>query len=398
MGVNCTKCLCVNQYTNEHNGNCSSRPLISLNKSNDNTFINKSNGDDDKELSKECLLIKLTAVIKGFLYRERFQREIHLLLGKFTEEIYNTFINKIAHNNAVEEILSKYDVNKIYNVKGWKSYYENNPFPQQRNNNGNCSCKYSNIIFHNKILITYISHSQSPYETKEDIVNHISSLYFGDLDINSAKQGKGRLTFKDGTIYHGTWDSNRFMGWNLSISSRGVIYIGEFSDFSLTGKGERYTIENHIYKGDFVSGLREGQGIESTEHSIYVGGYKEDKQYGKAKVTFSSGDVYEGEIANGVFHGNGHYVWKKSGNEYIGMYKNGKFDGEGIYKMKNGEYYKGEYEDGIKEGKGEMHFIDGKKYIGQFSRGKPHGVGYYDDGCGFKGNVEFIFGKINKKG
>ena len=154
MGVNCTKCLFVNQYTSEHNGNCSSRPLISLNKSNDNTFINKSNGDDDKEFSKECLLIKLSAVIKGFLYRERFQREIHLLLGKFTEEIYNTFINKIAHNNAVEEILiNKYDVNKIYNAKGWKSYYENNPFPQQRNNNGNCSCKYSNIIFHNKFVI-----------------------------------------------------------------------------------------------------------------------------------------------------------------------------------------------------------------------------------------------------
>ena len=39
-------------------------------------------------------------------------------------------------------------------------------------------------------------------------------------------------------------------------------------DYSITGKGERYTLENHIYKGDLVSNLREGHGIETTDKSI----------------------------------------------------------------------------------------------------------------------------------
>ena len=67
-----------------------------------------------------------------------------------------------------------------------------------------------------------------------------------------------------------------------------------------------------------------------------------------------------------------------------------------MYRINEEEYYKGEYKDGIKEGKGEMHFTKGKRYVGPFSKGKPHGIGYYDNGHGFRGEVEFIYGRINK--
>ena len=78
-------------------------------------------------------------------------------------------------------------------------------------------------------------------------------------------------------------------------------------------------------------------------------------------------------------------------------YKNGKLHGEGLFKIKENEYYKGHYVEGVKEGEGEMKFSNGKLFVGPFSKGKPHGIGYYENGKDFKGEVEFIYGQLNKK-
>ena len=44
-----------------------------------------------------------------------------------------------------------------------------------------------------------------------------------------------------------------------------------------------------------------------------------------------------------------------------------------------------------------MKFSNGKLFVGPFSKGKPHGIGYYENGKDFKGEVEFIYGQLNKK-
>ena len=38
---------------------------------------------------------------------------------------------------------------------------------------------------------------------------------------------------------------------------------------------------------------------------------------------------------------------------------------------------------------------NGRSFIGPFSNGRPNGIGIYDNGINFKGEMEFIDGKMN---
>ena len=122
-----------------------------------------------------------------------------------------------------------------------------------------------------------------------------------------------------------------------------------------------------------------------------------DKKNGKGKLINNiSGDIYDGNFKDDLFDGEGHYIYKISGQEYRGEYKNGLMHGKGIYEWSQGEYYKGNFINGKKEGYGEMHWADGRSYIGPFINGRPQGVGIYDNGINYKGELEFINGKINR--
>ena len=108
-----------------------------------------------------------------------------------------------------------------------------------------------------------------------------------------------------------------------------------------------------------------------------------------------SGDIYEGEYKNDLFDGNGHYIWKTSGQEYKGEYKNGLMNGKGLFEWAEGEFYRGNFVNGKKEGTGELHMGNGRSFIGPFANGRPNGIGVYDNGINFKGEMEFIDGKMN---
>ena len=109
-----------------------------------------------------------------------------------------------------------------------------------------------------------------------------------------------------------------------------------------------------------------------------------------------SGDIYEGNFKDDLFDGEGHYIYKTSGQEYTGEYKNGLMHGKGLYEWSQGEYYRGSFVNGKKEGNGEMHWADGRSFIGPFINGRPQGIGIYDNGINYKGEVEFINGKLNR--
>ena len=69
--------------------------------------------------------------------------------------------------------------------------------------------------------------------------------------------------------------------------------------------------------------------------------------------------------------------------------------GKGLFEWSNGEFYRGEFVNGKKEGEGELHMGNGRIYIGPFVNGRPHGIGIYDNGVNFRGEMEFIDGKMN---
>ena len=109
-----------------------------------------------------------------------------------------------------------------------------------------------------------------------------------------------------------------------------------------------------------------------------------------------SGDIYEGNYKDDLFDGKGHYIWKISGQEYTGEYKNGLMHGKGLYEWSEGEFYRGSFINGKKEGNGEMHWADGRSFIGPFVNGRPQGIGIFDNGINYKGEMEFIDGKLNR--
>ena len=109
-----------------------------------------------------------------------------------------------------------------------------------------------------------------------------------------------------------------------------------------------------------------------------------------------SGDIYEENYKDDLFDGKGHYKYNMSGQEYTGEYKNGLIHGKGLYEWSEGEFYRGNFVNGKKEGNGEMHWADGRSFIGPFINGRPQGIGIFDNGLNYKGEMEFIDGKLNR--
>ena len=336
-------------------------------------------------------ITKLNKLIKGFLFRKSYKKHIKNDLEKFSIELYNKYIEKtkkemienILNNNIKNEKLTKYQ------NTSWKDYYKQNP-------NEDIEKEILKTKKHKGIKIKY---KQKPSSNDiNELLSKIYSLYEGEINLyNGKKCGFGKEIYKDSSILIGTFYNDKSIGWNKLIESNGTITIGLFKENNLNGKGIKYSYKTeYYYEGDFVKGLKEGKGIEINNGNKYKGSFEKDKKCGYGKLIFESGDIYEGRFLNNKFDGEGHYYYKKNGNEYIGEYSNGLFNGEGMYKWNENEYYKGQYKNGIKEGKGEIRKENGDKYICPFVNGVPHGIGIYENIKGKRKEVEFINGKINK--
>ena len=73
------------------------------------------------------------------------------------------------------------------------------------------------------------------------------------------------------------------------------------------------------------------------------------------RYTWDNGDIYEGQFLNGLMHGEGVYLYAKTGNKYQGQWFKGKKHGQGIFwNQKRREVYEGSWKDGARCGYGTM--------------------------------------------
>ena len=72
------------------------------------------------------------------------------------------------------------------------------------------------------------------------------------------------------------------------------------------------------YDGDWVDGMREGDGIEDIDDERYEGEFQSNER-------------------------NGYCIWTKDGNRYVGIVLNGLPEGNGVFKWNNGKVYDGEW-------------------------------------------------------
>jgi hypothetical protein len=375
----------------------------SLNETNNMTLLKTNpynkNHNINIDINNYCLNKKIfvnnkvtliNSVIKGFLLRKKYKEYLKLDLMDFTNELYFQYLSK-TKNKKVSKIINN-DKNKEiigYLRTNWSEFYNEDPNKDINIKINKCKKYINGLIF---IYKDKNFHSDSI----EICLKSVIYCYKGSVDIYTNKKcGYGELVFLDGSQKLGTFYNDEFIGWNTYVNSEGALYVGYFSKNKLNGKGLKYIPEKeHIYRGDFVDGMRHGYGKDYRKNSKYEGQFSFDKKNGKGEIVLNTGDVYKGEFKNNKITGFGHYIWKNNYHEYIGNFLNGKFHGEGFYKWGNNQYFKGKYINGVKEGKGEIGFNDGKKCFINFINGKPYGKGTLIDSDGNIIEAEFESGKL----
>ena len=110
---------------------------------------------------------------------------------------------------------------------------------------------------------------------------------------------------------------------------------------NLNGRHLKTYDNNDTYDGEFVHGLRHGQGV----------------------YTHSLGHKYDGQWQNDCRHGVGMFTYAREAAAGGGVGWSGTFDGQ--------------WSEGEKQGRGWFLFVNGDKFEGQWYRGRPHGFGIH---------------------
>ena len=174
------------------------------------------------------------------------------------------------------------------------------------------------------------------------------------------------------------------------------IFNGKYIIYESDVKAKEFSIYNDhlIYKGNYLNGKRNGEGIEYDSyddgHLIYKGEFLNGKRNGKGIECDKKKLIFEGEYLNGKrwngkgFDGHGNPVYElKNGNGYIKEY-------DDYYFML---MFEGEYVNGEKNGKGkeyhndilifEGEYLNGKKWNGKFYKEDGKIISELRDGKGF---------------
>ena len=351
-----------------------------------NKFFNSQNGQEmilNMAETKNKMCITLHKYFVSLITRRKYKKN----LKYFQEErnaLYQKCLELIYESNP--DLKKMEDISKIkYTSDGYLKYYK------EAKDQEKMKFDPKTESFDNCIIINYEEDDSSSIEK-------MLWIYKGQVNKIGLPHGLGEKIFKSGIKQTGYWNEGQMSGWGMVLDKKGSIFIGPFFDEKgVTGWGEKFTLRKRaVYKGEFMDGEKSGKGEEDSNEGSFVGNFYHDKKNGKGKMIYKlSGDIYEGDYKNDLFDGQGHYIWKTSGQQYTGDYKNGLMEGKGLFEYSEGEYYKGDFVNGKKEGQGELHMGNGRSYVGPFVNGRPNGIGVFDNGINFKGEIEFINGKMN---
>lgn len=124
------------------------------------------------------------------------------------------------------------------------------------------------------------------------------------------KHGRGTLTYPNGDVYEGEFQSNRRHGhgtlWQLHQpnGSHAVYYSGEWADDAPNGVGSLFFASGERYDGQMKDWKRQGR-------------------HGSGIMQYSNGDVFSGEWRNNLQHGPGTHVYKQAQRRFDGEWHAG---------------------------------------------------------------------------
>jgi len=106
--------------------------------------------------------------------------------------------------------------------------------------------------------------------------------YFGELNNEGKKHGKGILKWDDGDVFEGIFDNDEKKEGTFRWKA-GHTYTGTWKNSLMHGLGKYTYADERTYEGEWVAGYKEGNGLFS----------------------YPSGDTYKGEFFQDLFEGYG---------------------------------------------------------------------------------------------
>lgn len=147
--------------------------------------------------------------------------------------------------------------------------------------------------------------------------------------------GYHSVDYSDGASYEGNFVNGKRQGQGKLRYANGAYYEGGFYNDKWDGYGELTYANGNVYRGNFSNGLREDDNgvLVFADGTIHTGTFSNDKMTGYAEREYSNG-VYKGNFVNGVRNGQGTFNWigdQWDGDYYDGEWKNDQRTGYGEY-------------------------------------------------------------------
>ncbi|XP_062198710.1 protein ACCUMULATION AND REPLICATION OF CHLOROPLASTS 3, chloroplastic-like isoform X2 [Phragmites australis] len=105
-----------------------------------------------------------------------------------------------------------------------------------------------------------------------------------------APEGKGRLTFSDGSVYDGFWRYGKRSGLGTLFHSNGDVYHGTWRDDLIHGKGWYYFHSGDRWFANFWKGKANGEGrFYAKDGSIFFGHFQNGWRHGESLLVDANG-------------------------------------------------------------------------------------------------------------
>lgn len=171
--------------------------------------------------------------------------------------------------------------------------------------------------------------------------------YIGD-SLNNQPHGDGRYISVEGTCYTGSWKCGKPNGQGKELYPHNMGHFkGEYKNGVKNGFGKISFEDGSVYEGQLANDNIEGYGILFwPDLKVYRGLWKDNKMCGKGRMEWPNGMFYEGEYENDQKHGFGVFSWGKGHKMYIGFWQDGKLHGKGLMRNEKGEEFQGLWNNG----------------------------------------------------
>jgi hypothetical protein len=249
--------------------------------------------------------------------------------GSIDVGITTPILSSAQKHNTIKSNKYLLKIKGLYMQNGSMTYKKNG-----KSFRGQCQNKGGKVTYRQGEGYLEIVDSEGEYCGNAVVgYNRVTNQY-GDKQ----KLGLGKMIYKNGDIYDGSWFHNKKGG-----GKRGYTRLAEI------GQGIMTYANGDKYEGGWKEDTYSGQGVKTWANGDkYDGGWVWGKYSRQGVKTWANGDKYNGGWNEGKYSGQGVKTWA-NGDKYKGGWNEGKYSGFGTFTNKNNDSYRGIWKNGMKD-------------------------------------------------